>query len=95
MWLVTPEQDYKVVLFSGYTTSAYSDVYTIYRGNGPQLYEYVASALARSDFQSGFIPDENGKYVVMSTCAYVFDNARYVLHGILVPVDSAAGIPLD
>ena len=39
-------------------------------------------------------PDSEGRYVLLSTCAYVFDNARYVLHGMLVPVDSAGGVPL-
>ena len=37
-------------------------------------------------------PDRN--YIMLSTCAYIFDNARYVIHGKLVPVDSAGGVPL-
>ena len=33
--------------------------------------------------------------MLLSTCAYVFDNARSVLHGKLVPVDSAGGVSLS
>ena len=37
--------------------------------------------------------EEDAHYVVLSTCAYVFDYARSVVHGMLVPLDSAGGIP--
>ena len=32
---------------------------------------------------------------MMSTCAYVFEDARSVLLGQLVPLDSAGGVPLN
>lgn len=89
MWLLTPEQDYKIVLFSGYTTSATSDTYTIFQGPGGELDDYLARCREQSDFRADVEPDGEGRYVLLSTCAYVFDNARYVLHGMLVPVDSA------
>ena len=50
MWLLTPQADYKVKLFSGYTTSAYSDTYTIFRGPGSDFSDYIAQCLA------GFLP---------------------------------------
>lgn len=93
MWLLTPEQDYKIVLFSGYTTSATSDTYTIFEGPGGELDDYLARCSEQSDFRAEVEPDGEGRYVLLSTCAYVFDNARYVLHGMLVPVDSAGGVP--
>ncbi len=91
MWLLTPEQDYRIDLFAGYTTSAYADTYLIFHENDDALSTYLADCIAQSDFSSGLQPDGSGRYVVLSTCAYVFDNARYVLHGELVPVDSAGG----
>lgn len=96
MWLLTPEQDYKVVLFSGYYTSAYSaDVYSVIRSPGEALTQYIYKAAYQSDFRADVTLDPNGRYVVLSTCAYVFDYARYVLHGMLVPVDSAGGVPIE
>ena len=92
MWLLTPDGDYRIDLVAGYTTSAYSDVYTIYTGPGQAFTEYLATAVAQSDFTSNVQADENANYVVMSTCAYVFTNARYVIHGMLVPVDSTGGV---
>ena len=87
MWLLTPETDYKVVLFSGHAVSAYSDIYTIFRGPMPEFTAYLEENLARSDFNAlvGEL-DPEAHYVVLSTCAYDFEEARYVLHGKLEPV---------
>jgi sortase B len=88
MWLLTPEQNYKIILFSGYTTSAYSDTYRIFREPGDEFTQYIINSAQYSDFamrETELYAD--AKYVLLSTCAYVFDNARYVIHGMLVPVD--------
>ena len=94
VWLMTPEQDYRIELFSGYTTSAGSYAYTLFQGPGEELDEYIATALRKSDFDAGFAPQEGERLVLLSTCAYVFDNARYVLHGVLRPLSSAGGVPV-
>ncbi len=88
MWLFTPEADYKVLLFSGYTTSAYSDTYRIFQGPGKTFDAYLAECAARSDFSAAVPLDRDGHYVTLSTCAYDFDEARYVLHGKLEKVDT-------
>ncbi|MBD5455472.1 MAG: class B sortase [Lachnospiraceae bacterium] len=85
MWLLTPKQNYKIVLFSGYVTSAYSDTYTIFTGPCDEFNDYLKGCVEQSEFKTDIELDEDGYYVVLSTCAYVFDNARYVLHGILIP----------
>ena len=95
LWLLTPEQDYKIVLFSGYTTSAVSDTYTTFPAGDPLLDEYIDESLGKSDFQADVMPDGTGRYVLLSTCAYNFKDARYVLHGMLEPVDSAGGVRIE
>lgn len=95
MWLLTPEQDYKIVLFSGYTTAAGSDSYMIFSDACEEMNAYLEKCRAMSDFQAELDLDGEARYVLLSTCAYVFDNARYVLHGMLVPVDSAGGVPFS
>ncbi len=90
MWLITPETVYKVLLFSSYTTSAGSDAYQIFTDPGPALDEYVKTAAARSDFKSD--ASYNGERCVMlSTCAYDYNDARRVLHGLLIPQQDASG----
>lgn len=97
MWLLTPEQDYQVVLVSGHHVSAYSDMYDIYAEHDENFDHYLNEAIEMSDFEPVEGADVNPQrnYVMLTTCAYVFDNARYVLHGKLVPVDSAGGVPLQ
>lgn len=92
MWLLTPEHDYRIRLFSAYTTSGYSDTYTIFMGPGDELNEYLKKCLSQSDFQADFDAeklDGKGKYVVLSTCAYDFQDARYVVHGVLEEVEKS------
>lgn len=86
MWLLTPTQNYQIVLFSGYETNATSDTYTIFPELCPELKDYIDACVKQSDFKPKNIPTGKGKLVVLSTCSYSFDNARYVLHGALIPV---------
>ena len=92
MWLLTPQQDYKLVLVAGYTTAAESDTYTTFARADDAFQAYLADALSRSDFTANVEADPEGRYVMLSTCAYVFTNARYVIHAMLVPAASAGGV---
>ena len=94
MWLLTPTQDYKVELYSAYNTSAYSDTYAI-PAYGSDPTEYLAKAYASGAWNADINLDPTAHYIVMSTCAYMFEDARWVLHGKLIPVMSAGGVPLD
>ncbi len=90
MWLLTPDQDYKVELYSAYTTSAYSNTYEIpLAGTDPSNYIWMAEN--SSDWHINPDLGPTAHYIVMSTCAYIFEDARSVLHGKLVPVMTAGG----
>lgn len=87
MWLLTPEQNYQIILFSGYLTKAVSNAYRIFRSDCPEFEEYLREARENSDFSADVDIDSGEKFVVLSTCEYNFENARYVLHGMLVPFE--------
>lgn len=87
MWLLTPEGDYRIVLFAGYTTRSDSETYTIFTDFCPEMEEYLKKCMEKSDFRAD-LEKAGQKFVVLSTCAYSFEEARYVLHGILVPVEA-------
>ena len=93
MWLLTPTQDYKIELFSGHHISAHSSMFEIIHEHGEKLIELLKQARDLSDFMPTNVIELDAKssYVMLSTCAYLFDNDRYVLHGKLIPVDSAGG----
>lgn len=96
MWLLTPKRDYKIEIFSVYTTSAYAETYTIFSEPCTELDAYLQRVVKQSDIRpaEGVEPGKKAQHVLLSTCAYVFDNARSVLHGKLTPVNSAGGRPI-
>ena len=95
MWLLTPELDYRIDLFSAYLVDARHDTFTIFRGSGQQFAAYLQRVVSDSAVKADVETDPEAHYVLLSTCAYtVYDDARTVIHGRLVPVDSAGGVPL-
>lgn len=86
MWLLTPGQDYKVELLGGYLIPGTSSSYTIFTGACPEFDEYLRKAAAAFDLPTAAEMPGDGRYIMLSTCEYVYKDARYVLHGRLVPV---------
>ena len=95
MWLLTPTRDYKVELCSAYNTSAYSDTYSFFTAHDMAFAEYLRMVISSSVIRTGAEADPSYNYILLSTCAYVFEDARSVLLGRLVPLDSAGGKALS
>ena len=81
MYLYTPDQLYKVNLFAGMVTPGDSTVY-----NYSLSSDYVQECISSSSFKSS-VGTPTGNILTLSTCDYVYDNARYVVMGELVPID--------
>lgn len=83
LYLLTPAQDYKIELIGGYTTPGTAeDTYGI-----PQTQEgrdaLIAKARQQSTFQTDVEIADIDRLITLSTCAYDYDGARYVLVGVL------------
>lgn len=95
MYLNTPEQDYKVELFSGFITKATdSYTYTIGFVDDESFLTYIERMRAQSDFVSDVQVSADDSIVTLSTCTYEYNDARYVLMGKLVPIGSSKNIPI-
>lgn len=86
MWYFTPEQAYKVELIGGYLTNAYSEVY-IAPATAQERDDLAARVKNNSTFVSGVTWEEDSRLLMLSTCSYETEEARYVLLGKLVPVE--------
>ena len=88
MWLLTPKQNYLVVLVSGYHADGLSETYDTIAEPGEQFDKYLAEIREKSLIEptEGVEINPKAHYVMLSTCAYIFENARFTLHGMLVPV---------
>ena len=87
MMLYTPEGDYLVELISGTYENGIDDGYFTFEFQSDEEFlEYVDSFRSRSTFRSDVKVEPGDRLISLSTCAYVFYNARFVVIGRLVPL---------
>lgn len=82
LYLLTPKADYKIELLAGYVTHATSEAYAI-PGTQEEKDKLIQTSLTKSDFAADVEIVENENLITLSTCSYEYDNARYVLVGVL------------
>jgi len=86
LYLLTPQGDYVIELFAGFTTDSSDNIYTIPL-TGTQRMELTQYCIERSDFVSQVQPKEDDRLMILSTCAYDYDDARYAVIGVLRNTD--------
>ena len=84
MYLMTPAATYRIELFSGYITTMDSSAYMQNFGSIREQTDWLKKVSGRSDFRANLEISAYDRVITLSTCAYRFENARYVLHGKLV-----------
>lgn len=83
MLLVTPEGRFTVELFSGYVASVEESAWELDFSAQEEWKLWLEETRERSVFQSEVQPSLQDKVLTLSTCSYEFENARFVVHGIL------------
>ena len=81
--LVTPNQNYIIDIFAGYVASTNDNAWQITFETDNEFIEWIADIQERSCFASNVKPVTTDRIITFSTCSYEFDNARFILHGIL------------
>lgn len=90
MYFITPEKDYKIELVAGFVTPSDSTLYDVYLSKKDRV-SVVEGLMASSDFRSHIETiDEDVRLLTLSTCSYEYDTARYVVIGIMTPVEKKA-----
>ena len=92
MYLLTPQGDYRIEIIAGYVVPANSNTYTVVYKPGRDVESYLEKIMERSVFETEVEADPNARYVLLSTCSHKYDNARAVIHGKLVPLDTVGGV---
>lgn len=78
LWLLTPEQSWKLEPIAGFVTRADSDSYTLFESR-EELSGYLYEAVSRSGFESEVDPEQTERIVTLSTCTYQGVDKRYIL----------------
>lgn len=87
MFLLTPERNYAVKVFAGFTTPADAELYTLVCPDETDKSRLIEEWIRNSDFVSGNTPAAEERFVTFSTCSYEYNDARYVLIGVLKELD--------
>ncbi len=82
--LETPEGIFEIKFFSGFVADSGHKVWDLSQAR-EDFPSWVSEMAGQSQFQSGVVPRETDRILVLSTCSYEFDNARFVLLGMLLP----------
>ena len=83
MFLLTPEQNYAIEVMAGFVTTSDDELYNAFCPDEAGKDALVNEWLNASDFVSNVYPELEDRIITLSTCSYEFDNARYVLVGVL------------
>lgn len=81
--LLTPAGNYEIEFFSGYVANVRANAWQVEFGSEKGFGEWLQDVKANSIFQSEVVPSSADKVLTLSTCSYEFENARFVLHGVL------------
>lgn len=82
MYLFTENKNFKIKIFAGYTTSSENDIYNFPKSIETNK-ELIKTAKEKSTLKSDVEVNNDDKIITLSTCSYDFEDARYVLFGIL------------
>ena len=82
-YLLTPTGNYYIEFFSGYVVPADGDAWKVDFASDAEYTQWLEAAVAQSCFTSEVRPGDTDQIITLSTCSYEFNDARFVLHGIL------------
>ena len=82
--LLTPGGNYEVRFFSGYVCGTDADAWHSSFSEEDHG-KWLDKRSRQSYFASDVVPTTNDRVLTLSTCSYEYVDARFVLHGILVP----------
>lgn len=77
--LVTPDGKYILEVFSAYIVPSDDEIYSLNFDDDDEKQELIDTAFAKSQIDTGVCVSIDDHIVTLSTCAYDFEDARYVV----------------
>jgi sortase, srtB family len=81
--LITETARYVVEIFSGHVARSDSGAWKVVFQDEDEFDAWREVIKERSSIETEVVPGQGERILTLSTCSYEFDNARYVLHGVL------------
>ena len=86
MYITYGDKICRLELFSAYVTDSSSDAYRMKFDDSEDFAGWLKDMSGRSDFKASLQIKTTDRIVTLSTCAYDFAGARYVVHGRLTEI---------
>ena len=86
LYLLTPETNYRIELFSGYICASTASAFQRQIQAESDFSAYLLNSLKKSNFKSSVSVSPADRILTLSTCTYEYENARYVVQGKIVPL---------
>lgn len=83
---VTEDGPYLITVFSAYTVSTDSDAWRIRFEDDEDYGAWLRSIKSQSNVRCSVTPTTSDRIVTLTTCSFKFDDARFVVHGIIEPL---------
>jgi len=83
--VMTPNGNYKLEFFAGYVIDMNSQAWKMEFASDEEYDQWLEDAISKSAFTSTVEPTAQDRVVTFSTCTYEYNDARFVLAGILKP----------
>lgn len=81
--LYTPNANYEIEIFAGYVANLQDQTWNTEFNNDADFSQWIDARIQKSAFQSNVRPSVKDKIVTLSTCSYEFENARFVVFGVI------------
>ena len=87
MWYLTPRQNYRLNLVAGFVATDNDPVYSLFQTR-QEMQAYLKKKKKKSTFKSDkqYYLETVDRIIVLSTCAYEFNNAVYILIAVPIPI---------
>lgn len=86
IYLTTKSGEYRIEVFSAYTTTNDSDAYTLRFATKTEYGNWLKEVSRKSEINTNLHLSVDDSMVTLSTCAYSFYDARFVVQGKLVQI---------
>jgi len=80
---ITPDAYYEVEIISAYTCATTDNAWKLDFSSDSDVENWVNSILRRARFDAGYAYESGDQFMTLSTCTYDFENARYVVTGVM------------
>jgi len=80
---ITPDGVYRFEIVAGYVASLADPAWQLEFAGDEDVLAWINDAVEKTEFLSRVKPQAGDKYITLSTCSYEFNDARFVLVGVL------------